>query len=175
MAEEILKIFSAQDLRVQTFNALKYELQVGKLLGDWEHCEGNERIPLTGPEQTKHFRAHLDRQRAPRHCRHRAVQCRKWHFCHYHSVVVATSTAKLFYQYWPLLFDERKQPHIVPGEACSYPPFFFCCCCEFLIIAPVCLGEAALVRLLVVKIYSCWSPVVVCAIKFRIGEQHRKI
>lgn len=34
MAEEILKTSSARDIRVQTFNALKYKLQVGKLLGD---------------------------------------------------------------------------------------------------------------------------------------------
>lgn len=33
MAGEILKISSARDIRVQTFNALKYELQGGKLLG----------------------------------------------------------------------------------------------------------------------------------------------
>lgn len=37
MTEEILKIFSAQDIRVQIFNALKFELQVGKLLRDSEH------------------------------------------------------------------------------------------------------------------------------------------
>lgn len=48
------------------------------------------------------------------------------------------------------------------------PLFFFCC--EFLIIAPASLGEAALVRVLVVQIYFCWSPVVLCAIKSKIGE-----
>lgn len=48
-------------------------------------------------------------------------------------------------------------------------------CCEFLIVASVSPGEAAVVRVLVVKIYLCWSPVVLCAVKFRVAEQHRKI
>lgn len=127
MTEEILKIFSAQDIQAQTFNALKYKLQVGNLLGDSEHwfVRGMSRSFWQALRtQSKAF--HLDKQRDPRHLWHLGSSVQEIKFLSsLLSYCLLVFTAKLFYKYQPLLFDERKHPQAVPGEVRSHSTSFF--------------------------------------------------
>lgn len=130
VTEEILKIFSAQDIQVKTFNALKYELQVGKLLVDSEcwFVKGMRRNPSDRPreDKAKHCRGHLDKQRAPRHRWHLGSSVQEIKFLSlFLSCCLLLFTAKLFYKYGPLLFGERERPPAVPGEAWPHSPFSF--------------------------------------------------
>lgn len=111
---------------------------------------GNEQIPLTGPEKAKQSKF-LGKQRDAQHCTDLSAGDQ------------ISGTACCFSQL-NYVTNTGNSLTSCQGSTGTFPlPS-----AAFLIIAPV-------VRGLVVKIYFSRGPVVLCDIKFRVGEQHREI